>query len=136
MKWRSVEIVVITISVLSFSLTTGCGKADVGKVTGTVNRIDGTPVIGARVIGRSGETGKSANGQTDAKGSYELGTGEVGDGVAPGNYYVIVLEDRGDEINPRPATIAPKYSKPATSGLKFSVQAGEKKAFDMTLDPK
>ena len=70
------------------------------------------------------------------KGHYGLGIVAVGDGIAPGNYNVIVVEDRGDEINPRPATIASKYSKPATSGLKFSVQAGEKKTFDMTLDPK
>jgi hypothetical protein len=106
------------------------------KVAGTVLRQDGTPLVGARVIARSEETGKSANGQTDADGHFELGKEIAGEGIAPGNYYVIVLEERGDEINPRPATIAAKYSKPATSGLKFGVQAGEKKTFDMKLDPK
>jgi len=136
MKLRLAEFLFIAIFVPSVLLTNGCGKATVAKVTGTVSRKDGTPVVGARVIGRSDETGKSGNGQTNAEGRYEIGTLEVGDGIAPGNYNVIVLEDRGDEINPRPATIAAKYSKPAMSGLKFSVQAGEKKTFDMTLDPK
>ncbi len=77
-----------------------------------------------------------ANGQTDASGHYELGTEKVGDGVPPGDYYVIVLEDLGDERVRRPATIVTKYAKPSTSGLKMSVTAGEKKAFDMSLDPK
>ena len=136
MKLRLPEFLFIAISVTSLLPTIGCGKATVAKVAGTVSRKDGTPEIGARVIARSDETGKSSNGQSNSEGRYEIGTLEVGDGVAPGNYNVIVLEDRGDEINPRPATIAAEYSKPATSGLKFSVQAGEKKTFDMKLDPK
>lgn len=133
---RSAEFLFITVAILSFPLAIGCGKSDVGKVSGTISRKDGTPVVGARVIGRSDETGKSANGQTNAEGHYEFGILSVGDGIAPGSYNVMVVEDRGDEINPRPATIASKYSKLATSGLKFSVQAGEKKIFDITLDPK
>jgi Carboxypeptidase regulatory-like domain len=136
MNLRSAAYRFIAILVPLLLLTIGCGKTTVAKVSGTVSRKDGSHLVGARVIARSDETGKSANGLTNAQGEYELGTLEVGDGVAPGDYYVIVLEERGDEINPRPATIAAKYSKAATSGFKFSVQAGEKKTFDMTLDAK
>ena len=88
------------------------------------------------MIARSEDTGKTANGQTDANGHYKLGTEKAGDGTPPGDYYVIVLEDLGDENNKRLPTIAVKYAKPSTSGLKFSVRAGEKTVFDMTLDPK
>jgi hypothetical protein len=115
---------------------TGCGKAGVASVSGTVVHQDGTPVVGARIIARSSESGKSANGETDANGHYELSRVVSDDGVLPGEYYVIVMEDRGDENQRRPATIAAKYTKPATSGLKFSVQPGEKTTFDMKLDPR
>jgi hypothetical protein len=114
----------------------GCGRSNVATVNGTVLRKDKTPVSGARVIARSEETGKSANGQTDANGLYKLGTEKMGDGIPPGDYYVIVLEDLGDEHTRRPSTVAAKYAKPSTSGLKLSVRAGEKTVFDMSLDPK
>jgi hypothetical protein len=103
---------------------------------GTVLRRDGTPVVGARIIARCEENGKTANGQTAADGHYELGAANMGDCIAAGNYYVIVVEDVDDERNSHPPTIAAKYSKSATSGLKFSVGAGEKTVFDIKLDPK
>ena len=116
--------------------TVGCSKSNVASVGGKVLRKDETPVSGVRVIARSDETGKTVNGQTDASGRYELGTEKAGDGVPPGDYYVIVVEDLGEERARRAPTIATKYAKPSTSGLKFTVRAGEKTVFDMSLDPK
>ncbi len=120
--------------VLSFVI--GCGSSDRGYVVGTIVHRDGTPLVGARVIARSATSGKSANGQTDGEGKFELGTNQTGDGVAPGDYYVVVLEDRGIENNRLPPTISDKYGGGSTSGLKFSVNAGEKAKLDWKLDPK
>lgn len=47
---------------------------------------------------------------------------------------MIVIEDRGDVDAPAAKTIPPKYSDAATSGLSFSVQAGEALVYDVTLD--
>ena len=85
-------------------------------------------------MARCEATGKSASGWTDKDGHYELGTMEPGDGVLPGEYFVMLMEDRGDMDNPRPATISPKYRNPQVSGLKFSVEPGESTVFDVTLD--
>jgi hypothetical protein len=113
---------------------TGCGGADKAAVSGTLLHQDGTPVIGARVLARSNETGKSAYGQTNASGYYELGGSEPGDGIPPGEYYVTIVEDLGDEDNRRPPTISNKYRNPATSGLSLTVMAGEHVVLDAKLD--
>ena len=118
------------------STTFGCSRSNVAHVSGTVLRKDGTPVSGAHVIARSDETGKTANGQTDSSGHYELDIQNAGDVASPGDYYVIVIEELGDENTRRSATIAGKYAKSSTSGLKFTARAGENTAFDMSLDPK
>jgi len=115
------------------SATFGC-SGNVARVSGTVLRKDGSPVSGARVIARSEGTGKTANAETDSSGHYALGIEKMGDGVPPGDYYVIVLEDLGEEHTQRPPTIAAKYAKPSMSGLRFSVKAGEKSTFDMSLE--
>src|ERR1700754_1160460 len=98
----------------------GCGKSGEASVSGTVLHQDGSPVTGAKVIARSSETGKTANGETDSAGHYELGSMNAADGIAAGEYYVIVVENLGDENQRRPATISTRYAKSATSGLKFS----------------
>lgn len=138
MKIPRLRILILGLLATSLALAAaaGCSKSNVVSVSGKALRKDGTPVRGAQVIARSDESGKTVNGQTDANGHYDLGTEKAGDGVPPGNYYVVVIEDLGDEHARRPATIANKYSKPSTSGLKFTVQAAEKTVFDMSLDPK
>ena len=113
----------------------GCGDTNKASVSGTVVRKDGSPLVGARVVARSKETGTSGTGLTDQQGKYELGTSEIGDGIPPGNYYVIVIEDLGDPDNPQRPRISTKYMRPSASGLQLGVQAGENMAFDMTLDP-
>jgi hypothetical protein len=81
------------------------------------------------------ETGKSAYGRTDDAGHFELGVGENGDSIPPGNYDVIIVEDRGDPDNRRPPAIAAKYGDARTSGLQVSVEEGETNQLNVTLDP-
>jgi len=112
----------------------GCGGSDREKVSGTLLHEDGKPLVGARVIARSNETGKSAYGETDGSGYFELGGNEQGDGIPPGNYYVTVVEDLGDENNRRSPTISNKYRDPAASGLSLNVIEGEGAVLDAQLD--
>ncbi|HEY3394725.1 MAG TPA: hypothetical protein VGK58_18615, partial [Lacipirellulaceae bacterium] len=65
----------------------------------------------------------------------ELGVGENGDGIPPGNYDVIIVENRGDPDNRRPPSIAAKYGDVRISGLQLSVEAGETENLRITLDP-
>jgi hypothetical protein len=116
------------------ALLSGCGGDGRVEVSGRVVRADGSPLSGARVIARSEATGKSASDSTNAEGQYKLGGEIPGDGVLPGEYAVIVIEDRGQTDGMRPASIAAKYADPAQSGLAFSVAPGESKTFDITVD--
>jgi hypothetical protein len=113
----------------------GCARSDIAKVTGTVTRKDGTPLAKAELVARSNETGKSGNGQTDAQGHYTLTSRDGTGGLPPGDYYVIVAEDLGSISSPRRPTIDGKYANGQTSGLTFSVKAGEKLVFNIALDP-
>jgi hypothetical protein len=113
---------------------TGCGS-DRLHVGGRVARNDGSPVVGARVYFRSPETGQAATAYTDQEGRYALGTSEVGEGVLPGEYYVLVSEDRGPRTKLRPRTVHAKYESPDTSPLKFTVEPGGETTYDIVLDP-
>jgi Carboxypeptidase regulatory-like domain len=113
----------------------GCGGSDRAHVSGTVIHKDGSPLIGARIVARSRETGHTGSGVTNDQGFYTLGVEKKGDGMPPGNYYVIIREDRGDYDYPNPPTIASKYSSASDSGFSFEVAAGEAKTFDLTADP-
>jgi hypothetical protein len=116
-------------------LLVGCGASDRARVRGTAVHRDGSPLEGARVIARDAATGKSANGTTSADGNYELDATKPGEGLLPGEYTVIVVEDTGDSNVSKPRTISTKYTDPGKSGLKFSAKAGQSVVFDMTLDP-
>ena len=124
-----------TLAIAILICNCGCSDGDRANVTGRVVRTDGAPLVGATVIARSDETGKSVTGVTDANGSFQLGGAEPGDGVLPGEYGVIVMEYRGRPDNMKPPSIADKYADPASSGLMFSVQSGEDKVFDIAVDP-
>ncbi len=116
-------------------LSAGCQGSDVGEVTGKALRRDGTPLVGARVIARSVATGKSATASTDSEGQFELTSSESTDGIPPGEYRVIIMEDRdGMGVRPKP-TIAAKYGNATYSGLTFVLEAGEAKVMDLSLDP-
>ena len=113
----------------------GCGSSDRANVTGTLLRKDGTPLVGARVIARSPETGESAYGITDSEGRFELGAAAESGGIPPGGYEVLIVEDRGDPDHRKPLSIAAKYRDPSASGLKVNVTAGEQAELNLTLDP-
>jgi hypothetical protein len=117
--------------------TVGCDRSGHATVTGNVKRADGSPIVGARVIARDEQTGTSRTGETDSQGAYELGESSSADGVPPGNYSVVVLPERlslSAERGSKRVEIPEKYQKHSTSGLTFSVQTGEEKQFDITLE--
>lgn len=111
----------------------GCGGSDTAKITGRLFREDGTPLAGALVIARCEETGQSARGETDQEGHFVLHE-ENSAGMSPGEYYVIIMEARQTLDNAQPRSIAVKYRSPARSGLSLTVESGEDKELDWTLD--
>lgn len=125
----------VTLAAIVVVTVAGCGGSEHAAVSGTLSRRGGAPLVGARVVATAKETSKSAYGISDDAGHFELAAGENGDGIAPGNYDVIVVENRGDPDNRRPPAIAAKYGDARTSGLQLSVQAGESKQLNITLDP-
>ncbi|HJQ80759.1 MAG TPA: carboxypeptidase-like regulatory domain-containing protein [Lacipirellulaceae bacterium] len=125
----------VALALIFVPMVAGCGRSEHAAVSGTLLRRGGTPLVGARIVATSRETGKSAYGTTDDAGQFELGVGENGDGIPPGDYDVIIVEDRGDPDNRRPPAIAAKYGDARSSGLQFSAEAGELKQLNITLDP-
>ncbi len=119
---------------LLLCLCSGCGSSDRAHVSGTVVRHDGSPLVGAKLIATSKESGQSATASTDASGRFDFGTSEPGDGIPPGNYNVVVVEDLGDMDNRRAPTIAAKYRDPVKSEVSFSASAGEAKELNLTLE--
>lgn len=108
----------------------GCARSEHGSIEGTLTRPDGTPLASARVVARSSETGATAYGTTDEKGSFNFG-----DEIAPGNYDISILEDRGDPDNRRSPTISAKYRDASTAHIRISVKPGEAAELKLTLDP-
>jgi hypothetical protein len=132
---RGIQRAAIAPAVIALlAVVLGCAPSDKVTVSGRVTRVDGSPVVGARVVFRSPETGKSARAITGEEGTYSLGTVERGDGVHPGGYYVVIVEDRGSIENPRPRTFHAKYERPNTSGFVIRIKEGESTNFDMELD--
>ena len=111
----------------------GC-SGDKARVSGIVKLSDGSPLTSARVTA-SNSAGDWASGVTDATGQFKLGVEQSGDGLAPGSYQVIVVEDRGDWDNPKPPRIHAKYQSPSTSELELEVEAGESLTVEWTLEP-
>jgi hypothetical protein len=119
---------------IALMLCAGCGDSLRTPVGGRITRADGSPVVGATVTARSDATGKWARGVTDADGAFELGGAKAEDGVEPGEYYVTIIEDRG-EMGQLPATIPARYAKRTASGIALTVTAGESQEFNLQLDP-
>jgi hypothetical protein len=115
-------------------LAVGCGGEPRGHVSGRVVRDDGTPVAAAVIMARAEKTGKSASAQTDVDGHYSLGVAQMGDGLPPGDYALIVMEERMGLDGGGNRTISARYRDYEQSGLSFSVADGEAKTFDVTVD--
>jgi hypothetical protein len=111
----------------------GCGSSrGLKQLTGRVSLADGSPLVGARLIFRSNESG-NFSATTDKNGNYSAGSTSGTKGIAPGTYVVTVLEYR-DPDHPKPMKINAKYTQVKASGIQVTVPA-ERNTFDITLDP-
>jgi len=113
----------------------GCGGSGNAYVSGTVTTSDGSPLQSARVIAREDSTSKTSYGTADAEGRYELIYQGGEKGVPPGNYTVTILENLEVDGRYVPPTIPARYSNLNQSGLTFQVEPGERKEFDITVEP-
>ena len=111
----------------------GCGSSKgLKQLTGRVTLADGSPLVGARLIFRSDESG-NFSAATDKDGSYSAGSATGTKGIARGTYVVTVLEYR-DPDHPKPTRINAKYTQVKASGLQVTVPT-EGNTFDIKLDP-
>lgn len=118
-----------------------------------------SPVAGATVSFLGDGTSQPAVAITDDDGNFVLTTNRGGDGAVPGDHRVTVSKIVGGAISAeapkaltmdeavvaynnkakqgapaKPLSMLPeKYSRQESSGLQFTVKAGEKNHFDLTL---
>jgi hypothetical protein len=111
---------------LAVVAVSGCGGRY--SVTGRVLYEDDTPVEAGTVIAEAVIDGKPVGlqGNISPDGRFSLGSSRPGDGAVPGTYRVMVvppaLGDSEMAAGKRP-TVAGKYGKYETSGLKLEVKA-------------
>lgn len=111
----------------------GCGSANDRAVTGTVT-LDGQPLANALVtFYPEGKTpGLGGSGRTGADGKYTLTPSRKGQGLAPGEYRVVIrrpLNPDGSPADPNVPpiesqareTLPPTYSQRESSVLKVNV---------------
>jgi hypothetical protein len=98
---------------------------------GTVT-LDGKPLAGAQVVlhpqsGNTDSGGATAQATTDAAGRFRLTTFQADDGAVAGQYVVTVSKyeavDRGAGPEPGPNVLNKKFSTPASSPLKVTIEA-------------
>lgn len=145
------------------AISIGCGGGNgfppPSPVTGTVT-YQGKPVEGASVsFLTSDSAGRAASGTTDASGVYKLTTFAPDDGALPGSYTVTIAKSTSSIPDSEVDVTAPgegyeemmaaagsntlsklnkdelptKYSNPAESDLKASVEADKPNQFDFEL---
>ena len=121
----------------------GCGDSDrlpTYTVTGKVVFPDGSPLAGALVTFRSAEHNLSANGRTEADGTFSLSTYEVGDGAIAGAHHAAVVPEMNvdvdpDEYEPTPV-IHQRFQDLDASGLEFTVSEDGPNDFSLLVDKK
>jgi hypothetical protein len=105
-------------------------------VTGEVVYPDGRSLpLGGRVVfvSAAGDRTHTAKGYFGAEGKFQLTTFSQNDGAVPGEYNVAVLPNVPDDRGKMPERmyiesmdpIDSKYLDPRTSGLKYTVPAGD-----------
>lgn len=132
------------IAIMAIAATVGCGRADMGRVSGVVT-FGGKPVADAVVSFRP-KNRPMAAGRTDATGRFTLNTYSKGDGVVKGVNRVRIepwtpapeaVPEPGQD--PRPwkdaerADIPKKFRQEDTSGLTVEVIAGKRNEFTFEL---
>jgi hypothetical protein len=136
--------VVALIAMMVIAATVGCGRADMGRVSGLVT-FGGKPVADAVVSFRP-QNRPMAFGRTDATGRFTLNTYSKGDGAVKGVNRVSIepwtpapeaVPEPGQD--PRPwkdlerADIPKKFRQEETSGLTVEVIAGKRNEFNFEL---
>jgi hypothetical protein len=124
----------------------GCGRGDRLATFPVAGRVvvDGLPLTRGSVTFVP-ERGRGSTGTLDAEGRYRLSTYAPGDGAVAGDQTVVISSfeplaaaDPGsgaDMIDTPVRWLAPqKYSDPATSPLRFSVQPGGTNRADFEID--
>jgi hypothetical protein len=108
---------------LALALSQGCGTGE-GRliVSGTVAYSDGSPITaesGTIIFHPVDEAGQPANGPVGEDGSFELMTRAPGDGVAPGQYKVVlkIWKSYRDQT----PSVATEYGDAATTPLTATV---------------
>lgn len=132
------------IAMMVIAATVGCGRADMGRVSGVVT-FGGKPVADAVVSFRP-KNRPMAAGRTDAAGRFTLNTYSKGDGVVKGlNRIRIEPWTPAPETVPEPGQdprpwkeperpdIPKKFRQEDTSGLTVEVIAGKRNEFNFEL---
>jgi hypothetical protein len=124
------------IAFVGMCLLSGCSGAQGPTCSPVKGRLTykGKPLAEAMVvfhrIGGDVEGNQKPVASTDSSGAYTLTTFRRNDGAPPGEYAITVeLRARqtvGEEtVRNGPNLLPPKYAKPGTSGLKYTVVSGE-----------
>lgn len=118
---------------LLFLFVAGCGPK-LHQVTGRVHYADGKPLDIGRVVIDTGNQPTGSWGGLHPDGTFRMGTNSPTDGMPPGTYRVFIdgaqsLPEPGRPVRP---LIHPRYSRPETSGLSFTVP--EQMEWDITVD--
>jgi hypothetical protein len=134
-----------TLAAVSLLAVSGCGGGrDTHPVTGKVALVDGTPVVGARVVFDNFEKGLSAAGYTNEAGQYRLTTDEDNDGATPGQHRVIVMPPPATVVTgegenavvtkaPGKPIVPRKYQRYESSGLTYEVKPGQENTYDIVI---
>lgn len=130
----------LAMAALLFAVT-GCGdgvdRIPTFKTQGQV-LLNGKPLANAFVVlhPESPEL-VPARASTDAQGNFNLTTFDTGDGAPAGNYKLTVAYylpiQQGGSLVPGPNVIPAKYSDPAATELRVSIQEGENLLPPVTL---
>ena len=124
-----------------FAAAAGCGNEKIYPVEGRVVFADGTPateLAGGLVIFASEEAKGSSRGAIQADGTFRLSTIATGDGAYLGKNRISVSGPRKIVGVKQPASILldPKYADPETSGLEYTVVAGQNKDVEVMIERK
>ena len=114
--------------------TIGCGRSDLGKVTGTIT-LDGEPLADALVLMTPVTGGRPAGGRTNSSGNYEIVHDRSSKGAIFGEHVVEIstgdeLANDDDTVTVIAERIPAKYNQ--DSELRATVEAG-KNVFDFDL---
>jgi hypothetical protein len=112
----------------------GCGGSNLYPAQGKVIFKDGTPLTAGWVVFESATPGAKAGARGDIQpdGTFQLSTSKEGDGALEGPYRVAVvppLPPGAKEGTPVRPLIHPRFQRPETSHLEFTVTPDKQKNY-------